>query len=56
MDSVMGDPLYLVAARCGIKRDPRTDLYERIQKSFPCGLISRSFFNGMPVSLGRMSL
>jgi len=43
--SMMRDPLYLVAARCDIKRDPRTDLLERIQKSFPCGLISRSFFN-----------
>jgi hypothetical protein len=35
----------VVAAKCDIKKDPHKDLFERIQKSFPCGLISRSFFN-----------
>jgi len=39
------DPTYVVAAKCDIIQNPRKDRLERIQKSFPCGLISRSFFN-----------
>lgn len=39
------DASYVVAAKCDIEEHPRKNLLERIQKSFPCGLISRSFFN-----------
>lgn len=46
---MFGNPHADLASECDIKPSPKgspkEDLQERVEKSFPCGLISRSFFN-----------